>query len=145
MALPQIPRQFLWRSLKLPFYLVGTELIKVPVTPNTIAETLNVIEDFRLGLRPCAVNPLLDLFALEVADERLGNRVIPAVTPTTHARTQSDVFVQTVELIAAKLTSLIRMDDYRILGSPAPYSHRQRIQHQARLYARSNAPANHRA
>jgi hypothetical protein len=27
------------------------------------------------------------------------------------------------------------MDDHRIFGSPAPYSHRQRIQHQARLHA----------
>lgn len=102
---------------------------------NSIVETLDVIEDFRLSLSPCAVNPHLDTFALEVAEARLGNRVIPAVTTTTHAWTQSFVFSPTVELIAAKLTSMIRMDDHRIFGSPAPSKHRQRIQLQARLRA----------
>ena len=80
--------------MTLPLELVGAELIEVLVTPNLTVETLNVIEDFRLDLGPCVVDPLLDQFALEVAEEELGNRVIPAVTPTTRAWTESVVFAQ---------------------------------------------------
>ena len=102
------------------------------MTPNSIVETLDVIEDFRLGLGSYAVNPLLDPFALVVAEEGLGNRVIPAVTPMTHAWAPSVVFATTVDLIAAQLTSLNRMDDHRIFGPPAPIPHRQCNQHQTR-------------
>ena len=105
------------------------------MTPNSIVETLDVIEDFRLGLSPCAVYPPFDAFTFQVAEERLSHRVIPTITPTTHAWTQSVVFAPTVELIAAELTALIRMDDHRIFRPPAPHSHRQCIQHQTRLHA----------
>jgi hypothetical protein len=53
-------------------------------------------------------------------------------------------FVLTAELIAAKLTALIRMDDHQVFGPYAPKSYRQRIQHQARLHARPHTPANYR-
>jgi hypothetical protein len=59
--------------LTLPLELIGAELIEVLVTPNSIVETLYVIEDFRLGLSPCAVNPPFDAFTLEVAEEGLGH------------------------------------------------------------------------
>lgn len=71
------------------------------MAPNLITETLDVIEDLRLGLSPYAANPLLDPLALEVAEERLSHRVVPAVAPTAHASTQSFVFAPTVEVIAA--------------------------------------------
>ena len=38
------------QSFTLPLELMGVELIEVLVTPNTIVETLDVIEDFRLGI-----------------------------------------------------------------------------------------------
>jgi hypothetical protein len=60
---------------------MGAELIEMLMAPNSIVETLDVIEDFRLGLSPCAVNPPFDPFALEVAEERLHHRVIPTVAP----------------------------------------------------------------
>ena len=110
---------------------------------NSIVETLDVIEDVRLGFSPCAVNSLLDLLALQVAEERLSHRVIPAVTATAHARAQSVVFAPAVELIAAKLATLVRMDDHRVFGPSAPHRHRQSIQHQARLHAWPHAPAHH--
>jgi hypothetical protein len=48
------------------------------VVSNWIAETLGVIEDLRLGLSPCLVDPLFDLFTLEAEEERLSYRPIPA-------------------------------------------------------------------
>jgi hypothetical protein len=45
--------------LTLPLELIGAELIEVLVTPNSIVETLDVIEDFRLDLSPYSVNPSL--------------------------------------------------------------------------------------
>ena len=113
---------------------MGADLIEVLVASNTIVETLNVVEDFRLGLVPCGVNPLFDLFALQVAEERLGHGVIPAIAPAAHARAQSVVFAPTIELIATKLAALIRMDDHRAFGLSAPHSHRQRVQYQTRLH-----------
>ena len=58
---------------------MGAELIEMLVASNTIVETPDVVEDFRLGLVQCVVNPPLDLFALQVAEERLGHGVIPAI------------------------------------------------------------------
>jgi hypothetical protein len=71
------------------------------MAPNSIVETLDVIEDVRLGFSPCAVNSLLDLLALQVTEERLSHCVIPAVATPTHARAQSVVFAPTTELVAA--------------------------------------------
>jgi len=93
--------------LTLPLELLGAELIEMLVPSNSIVETLDVIEDFRLGLSPCAVNPSFDPFALEVAEERLGNRVVPTVASAAHTRAQSVVFTPTVELVAIKLATLI--------------------------------------
>ena len=62
-----------------------TELIEMLVAPNTIVETLDVIEDFLPDLSHCLANSLFDLFALQAAEERFGHSVIPTVTPTAHA------------------------------------------------------------
>ena len=82
------------------------------VASNSIVETLDVIEDVRLGFSPSLVNSLLDLFALQITEERFSHRVIPAVASTAHARAQSVVFAPAAELIAAKLATLVRMDDH---------------------------------
>jgi hypothetical protein len=55
--------------LTLPLELIGVELIEVLVTPNSIVETLDVIEDFLLGISPWTANTLLDPFTLEVAEK----------------------------------------------------------------------------
>lgn len=111
---------------------------------NSVVETLDVIEDVRPGFSPCTVNPLLDLLALQVTEERLSHRVVPAIAATAHARAQSVVFAPTVEFVATKLTALIRMDDHRVFWPSAPHRHRQCIQYQAGLHARAHAPAHHR-
>ena len=81
------------------------------------------------------------MLAFQVAEERFSHSVIPAIATTTHARTELVVSAPTIELVAAKLTALIRMDDHRRLGAPAPYGHHQRIHYKARLYTRPHAPA----
>jgi len=53
--------------LTLPLELIKAELIEVLVATNSIVETLDVIEDFRLGLSPCAVNPPFDAFTFFVS------------------------------------------------------------------------------
>ncbi len=97
------------------------------VTPNWIVEAFNVLKDLRPGLLPCFVNPLFDFFALQVTEKRFGHRVIPAVTPSAHARTQTVFLAPAAELITAKLRALVRVDDHRALRPATPHRHRQRI------------------
>jgi hypothetical protein len=73
------------------------------VTPNWVVGAFNVLKDFRLGLLPCFVNLLFDLFTLQVTEERFGHRVVPAITPSAHTGTQSVFLAPTAELITAKL------------------------------------------
>ena len=72
------------------------------VASHSVEENLDVIEDFGLGLSPYWVNPLFDLSALQAAEERLSQRVITAVTPTTHAGSQTVIFAPSIEFVTAK-------------------------------------------
>ena len=64
---------------------MGAELIEVFMASDTIVETFDVIEYFRLGLSPGAVDLLLDFFTLEIAEERFSYRVVPTVASSAHA------------------------------------------------------------
>ncbi len=86
---------------------MGADLIQVLVTPGSIVEALDVIEDFRLGLSSGAVDLFLDFFALEIAEERFSYRVVPAIPTATHAWTQPVVLAPTSELVTAELAALI--------------------------------------
>ncbi len=48
---------------------MGADLIQVLVTPGSIVEALDVIEDFRLGLCPRLIYPPFDFFTLQVTEE----------------------------------------------------------------------------
>ena len=61
LASPQFTRHISWRSLTLPFELMGAELIEMLVASSPIVETLVVIENICLGLSPGAVNLRFDL------------------------------------------------------------------------------------
>ena len=93
--------------MTLALEFIGALLLEMLVAPNPIVETLDVIEDFRLGLCPRWVNPLFDPLALQAAEERLRHRVIPTITPATHAGAQPIVFTPAIELITTELTSLV--------------------------------------
>ena len=49
------------------------------------------------------------------------------------------------EVVTAKLTSLVGMDHHRSRWTPAPHSHRERIQHQLCSHAGVHCPADHHA
>ena len=53
---------------------------------------------------------------------------------------QSVVLAPMVELIAAKLAALIRMNDDARFGPSAPHRHHERIQHQDCLHSRARTP-----
>ena len=86
---------------------MGAELIEVFMASDTIVETFDVIEYFRLGLSSGAVDLFLDFFALEIAEERFSYRVVPAIPTATHAWTQPVVLAPTSKLVTAELAALI--------------------------------------
>jgi hypothetical protein len=65
--------------------LKGAELVKIFVRPNWNLEAFNALKDLRLGLLPCFVNPLFDLFTFQVIEERVGHCVVLAVASSAHA------------------------------------------------------------
>jgi len=58
------------------------------VSAGTIVEHLDVVEDVCFGQVTGFVDPFLDPLLFQAAEERLSNRIISAVTPSTHARLQ---------------------------------------------------------
>lgn len=83
---PKTYRQFSQRSLTLTLELMGVRLIEILVASHSVVETFDVIEDFWPALSSGALNPLLDLFALQITDERFEHRVIPSVATAAHPR-----------------------------------------------------------
>ncbi len=69
LAFPQNSRHFSQRSLTLALELMGADLIQILMALNSIVETLDVIEDFRLGLSLGLVNPPFDALAREVQNK----------------------------------------------------------------------------
>jgi hypothetical protein len=65
---------------------MGVRLIEILVASHSVVETLDVIEDFWPALSSGALNPLLDLFALQITEERFEHRVIPSVATAAHPR-----------------------------------------------------------
>ena len=55
---------------------------------NSVIEHFDVVEHIRLGQVTGFVDPFLDPLLFQAAEERLSNRIISAVTPSTHARLQ---------------------------------------------------------
>ena len=55
---------------------------------GSIVEHLDVIEDIRFGHITSFIDPFLDVLLLQAAEEGFGYSVVPAITPSTHARFQ---------------------------------------------------------
>ncbi len=76
-----------------------------------IVEYLDIFEDIGLGEIACSIDRSLDSLLLEAAEERLRNRVVPAVSPSAHAGIELVCFAKTDPVAAAVLRSLIRVHD----------------------------------
>jgi|LauGreSBDMM110SN_4_FD.fasta_scaffold116497_2 hypothetical protein len=51
----------------------------------SIVEAFKVLKGYRLGLLPCFVNHLFDLFILQFCEDRFGHRIGPTITSSAHA------------------------------------------------------------
>ena len=71
--------------MTLALKFIGAQLFEMLVAPNPIVEAFYVIKDFRPGYRSCWVNLFFDPLALQAAEERFRNRVIPTVASAAHA------------------------------------------------------------
>ena len=100
------------------------------VTPAPIVKDFDVIED--IGARQIAsfINALSDTLLFQTAEERLGDGIIPAISTAAHARFKIVGMAETPPIIAAILTALIGMNQYRLCGFAPPHRHQQRIQSQ---------------
>jgi hypothetical protein len=56
------------------------------VAPRPIVERFDVFRDIGVCSFAILVDSLLDAFFLQAAEEWLGNRIVPAIASTTHAR-----------------------------------------------------------
>ena len=93
------------------------------MAPGPVVEHLNVIEDIRPCQIPGFVYSLPDAFFFQRTEERFGHRIIPAVATTAHTRCQIIGPAETLPVVAAVLTSLIRMYDDLAIGLSPPHDH----------------------
>lgn len=68
-----------------------------------IVEHLDVLEDIRTRHIARFVDTLLDPLLFQATEERLGDRVIPAISPSTHARLEIVGFAESQPIVAAVL------------------------------------------
>jgi hypothetical protein len=89
----------------------------------SIVERFDVIGDVIGSGLAVLIDMLLDPFLLETAEERLGNRVAPAVSTTAHAGFKMVGFAKPPPDVAPVLHALIGMDQCTSRSAP-PHSHR---------------------
>ena len=68
-----------------------TDPAEMAVSPDAIIERLDVLGDLGRGDRSSRVDVVLDPLLFQAAKERFRHRVVPAITPSTHARFLGDV------------------------------------------------------
>ena len=61
-----------------------------------------------------------DSLILQADGERLGYGIVPTVSPATHAGYKLVVLTPAIEIVAAKLAALVRMNHHRCLGVKLP-------------------------
>ena len=101
------------------------EHIIVAVPALTVAEHIDVAGNIcscRLSVR---IHPALDSFSLECLKDTFGDRIIMAVTPSTHAGYQVVCLQEFLPVIPCILTILIRRHDNACLRLTAPYDPEQ--------------------
>lgn len=92
------------------FKIDRTDAAEVAVAPNWIVKAFDIVRQIQFGGLPVSVDPLLDAFLFQTAEERLGDCVIPAVSPPAHAWFKVIGLAEAPPCIAPVLSSLIRVD-----------------------------------
>ena len=106
-----------------------TDPAQVAVSTGAIIEHFDVLVDLGIGHLTSLVDSLLNPFLLQAAKERFGHCVIPAVSTSAHTGLKMMRMAEAPPRIAAKLRSLIRMNQcVRWLASP--HGHKECIQHE---------------
>ena len=92
------------------------------VSTGAIVEHLDVIIDLGIGNITSLINLLLDPLLLQAAKKRFGHSVIPAVSTPAHTGRKMMLMAEAPPRIAAKLRSLIRMNQC-VLWLASPHGH----------------------
>lgn len=90
---------------------LGTDSTQITVTARSIVERFDVVRDIRPRDLPVLVDALPDPLLLQAPEEGLGNRIVPAVSPSTHAGLQTMASAKPPPVIAAVLRALIGVND----------------------------------
>jgi len=97
---------------------------------RSIVEHFDVLED--IGPREIArsIDLLPDSLLLQAAEERIRNRVVPAVPSAAHAGNELVRLAETDPVVAAVLRALIRVHDDGLAWLSSPHGHQEGIQHE---------------
>ena len=79
---------------------------------DSIVKILNVIKHIRLGFLAKSIDMSFDALLLHAAEEGLGNCIIPTVSSATYAGNELVVVAPTIEVITAKLATLVRVNHH---------------------------------
>ncbi len=110
------------------------------MAPGSIVEHLDVFEDVGLCVIACSIDLLSDSLLLQAAEERLRNRVVPAISSTAHARIEFVCFAEADPVVASILRPLVRVHDNRLFRSSSPHSHQKCVQDDVSSQGRLHGP-----
>jgi hypothetical protein len=99
------------------------------VTPRSIVERFDVVRDIGPRDLSVLVDSLLDPFLLQAAEERLCNRIVPAVAPSPHAGLKMIGSAKAPPVVASVLQALVGMND-GATWSPPSHGHHDGIEHE---------------
>lgn len=93
------------------------------MAPCAIVKDFDVIKDVSTRQVTGFVDAFADPLLLETAKERLCHSIIPAIAAATHAGFKVIGQTESAPIVAAILTALVRMDEYRTFGFASPQRH----------------------
>src|SRR5437868_5622483 len=106
---------------------------------RSIVEAVDVVGDVVHSQRAVLVDVLFHPLLLQATEERLRDRVVPAVAPPAHARLELIGTAEAAPGVAAVLCSLIRMDQ-RSAGASSTHSLQYRLEHEFLMKGRTRRP-----
>lgn len=114
------------------------------VSTSAIVEHLDIVVDLSSRDLPGCVDALLDPLLLQAAKKGFGDGVIPAIAPSAHAGLQMMRSAEAPPRIAAKLRTLIGVNQ-DMLGLASAHGHEECVQHEILSQSGLGGPANNTA